>query len=73
MICHNCGGSLKNINTNLPFKLDNSSIVIIKELPVLQCENCNEFIIEDEIMQKVDCILERIDSSTELEILSYAG
>ena len=73
MICHNCGGILKKLNTNLPFKLNNFNIVIIKDLPVLQCENCSEFVIEDEIMEKVDCILEKIDSSAELEILSYAG
>ena len=73
MICHNCGGNLNNLITDLPFKLNNSNIVIIKGLPVLQCENCNEFVIEDEIMEKVDSILEKIDSSVELEILSYAG
>lgn len=72
-ICHICGSIFQSIITSMPIKLNNFSIVIIKELPVLQCENCNEFIIEDEIMKKVDCILEKIDSSAEFEILSYAG
>jgi YgiT-type zinc finger domain-containing protein len=71
--CYNCGGIFENVNTSMPFKLNNICIVIIKGLPVLQCENCNEFVIEDEIMEKVDSILEKIDSPAELEILSYAG
>ncbi len=73
MICHNCGGNLKNIITNLPFKISDYCIVIIKGLPILQCENCNEYVIEDQVMEKVDVLLERIDTTAELEILSYAG
>jgi len=72
MICHNCGGTLENLVTNLPFKIDYNSIVIIKGLPVLQCQNCSEYSIEDEVMQKVDSILNRIDKTAELEVLSYA-
>ncbi len=73
MICHICGGNLNSLITNLPFKLNDNSIVIIKGLPVLQCENCNEYVIEDEVMEKIDTIFNKIDTSAELEILSYAG
>lgn len=72
MICHNCGGKLENLITNLPFKVNHDSIVIIKGLPVLQCLNCSEYAIEDEVMQNVDNILNRIDKTAELEVLSYA-
>jgi len=72
MICHNCGGKLENLVTNLPFKINYNSIVIIKGLPVLQCRNCSEYLIEDEVMEKVDTILNRIDKTAELEVLSYA-
>jgi len=72
MICHNCGGRLDKRITNLPFKISDNSIVIIKELPVLQCVNCNEYLIEDAVMEKVDAILNKIDRTTELEVLSYA-
>jgi len=54
------------------FKVNYDSIVIIKGLPVLQCQNCNEYLIEDEVMQNVDIILNRIDKTAELEVLSYA-
>jgi YgiT-type zinc finger domain-containing protein len=72
MICHNCGGKLEKLITNLPFKLSYDSIVIIKGLPVLQCANCSEYLIEDEVMERVDSILSKIDKTTELEVLSYA-
>jgi YgiT-type zinc finger domain-containing protein len=73
MICHNCGGSLDNLITNLPFKLSDECIAIIKGLPVLQCRNCSEYVIEDEVLEKVDIILNKIDTTAELEVLSYAG
>jgi len=72
MNCHNYGTKLEKLITNLPFKVNRESIVIIKELPVLQCQNCNEYVIEDEVMEKVDSILDNIDTTAELEVLSYA-
>lgn len=72
MICHICGGRLEKVVTNLPFKVNHDSIVIVKRLPVLQCVNCREYAIEDEVMQKVDSILDRIDATAELEVLNYA-
>ncbi|HLB73980.1 MAG TPA: YgiT-type zinc finger protein [Sedimentisphaerales bacterium] len=72
MICHNCGGKLEKLVTNLPFKISYDSIVIIKGLPVLQCRNCSEYLIEDGVMEKVDSILSKIDKTAELEVLSYA-
>lgn len=73
MNCHNCGEILEDIVTDLPFKVSNNSIIIIKRLPILQCKNCNEYLIEDMVMERVDNILYRADSSAELEILSYAA
>lgn len=56
MTCHICGGKLEKVTTNLPFKVDDNSIVIIKSLPVLQCRNCSEYLIEDAVMARVDVI-----------------
>lgn len=72
MICHKCGGKLEKVITDLPFKVRHDCIIIIKELPVLQCQNCNEYLIEDSVMENVDRILDKIDETTELEIHSYA-
>ena len=73
MKCHICGGELEHVRTDLPFKLNQHSIVILKKLPVLQCGNCNEFLIEDSVMEKVDSILKKIDATVEVEILHYAA
>jgi YgiT-type zinc finger domain-containing protein len=72
MICHNCGGKLEKLITSFPFKIDRGGIVVIKGLPLLQCRNCNEYVLEDEVMQKVDSILKRIDKTAEFEVLGYA-
>ncbi len=73
MICHICGGKLESLTTSLPFKVDDSSIVIVKDLPVLQCRNCSEYLIEDAVMEKIDAILSRVDAVAELEILRYVA
>ena len=72
MICHHCGGKLQKTITDLPFKVSKGSIVIIKKLPVLQCQNCQQYIIEDTVMKKVDSIIAHTDDTAELEVLSYA-
>lgn len=72
MICHNCGEKLEKVVTDLPFKVKDNSIIIIKKLPILQCQNCNEYLIEDSVMEKIDYILDKVDKTAELEILSYA-
>ena len=72
MVCHNCGGKLEKVITDLPFKVRTDSIVIIRNLPVFQCLNCNEYLIEDPVMERVDSILKKIDKTTELEVLNYA-
>ena len=46
---------------------------ILKGLPVLQCENCNEYLIDDPVMSRVEAILERVSADAELEIIRYAA
>ena len=72
-ICHICGGELEKLVTDLPFKVGEDRIIIIKGLPVLQCRNCSDYVIEDPVMEKVDAILARVDTTAELEILSYVA
>ena len=73
MKCHLCGSKFKSVITNLPFKISDSTIVILKGLPVLQCENCTECLIDDPVMMRVEGILERVSSDAELEIIRYAA
>ncbi|HVT19065.1 MAG TPA: type II toxin-antitoxin system MqsA family antitoxin [Thermoanaerobaculia bacterium] len=71
--CHVCGSTMVPVITDLPFKLSEKTIVIVKALPVLQCEGCSEYVLEDSVMQEVDAILERADPCAELEIIRYAA
>lgn len=72
MNCYVCGGKMEQIKTDLPFKIDGNSIVIIKTVPVFQCSNCKEYIMEDEVMAYVDQLLDKHGESSELEVIRYA-
>ncbi len=73
MKCHICGSEMTPVRTDLPFKVSEATIVIVKALPVLQCESCGEYLLEDPVMRRVDEILERADTDAELEIIRYAA
>jgi YgiT-type zinc finger domain-containing protein len=61
------------IVTDLPFKLSEERIVILKQLPVLQCGTCREYLIEDTVMKRIDTVLTQADSTAELEVIRYAA
>ena len=73
MKCHVCNAKLDRIETDLPFKVSQTSIIIMKQLPVMQCENCQEFLIEDPIMEQVESILSNANSKAELEVVYFAA
>jgi len=73
MKCHVCGSKLKPVITDLPFKVDGALIVILKEVPVLQCESCTEYLLEDNVLQRVEKILVNVDTAAELEIIKFAA
>ena len=73
MKCTVCGARMGSMITNLPFKLGEQRIVIIKQLPVMLCRSCREYLIEDAVMQRLDVLLMRADSTVELEVLRYAA
>lgn len=73
MKCHNCCGEFESVTTDLPFKTGAHSIIIINDLPVMQCGNCSEFIIEDLVMGKVDRIISMTEKNVEVEVLRYAA
>ncbi len=57
----------------MPFKTTEQTMVILKSLPVLQCENCAHYLIEDAVLGRVDKILATISGAAELEIIRYAA
>ncbi len=73
MACRVCGAALHTTVTDLPFKVADRAIVIIKDLPVRQCERCTEYLLDDATMARVDELLANADASAELEIIRFAA
>ncbi len=73
MNCHVCGGLMQAQVTDLPFKLDQHAIRIIKDLPVLECKQCGEVIIDDQVMEKIEPLLDTQGRGSELEVTRYAA
>ena len=73
MKCRVCGARLRPTVTDLPFKVSERTIVILKGLPVAQCEGCSEYLIADAVFVTVEALLSKVDSSAELEIIPFAA
>ena len=73
MRCHVCGSNMRTLVTNLPFKTSDTAIVILKELPVLQCDSCSEYLLDDAVLGHIENLLEKVDAAAELEIIKYAA
>ena len=71
MKCLVCGAALKRLDADLPFKVTERTIVILKNLPVLRCGNCTEYSIEDEVIRSVEEILAGVDGAAELEVIRF--
>jgi YgiT-type zinc finger domain-containing protein len=59
--------------TDLPFKVGDTSIVIVKALPAFVCMQCGETELESPVMVRVEQMLSSVDRSAELEVLRYAA
>jgi YgiT-type zinc finger domain-containing protein len=73
MTCRVCLGGQEPRITDLPFKIGDSAIVIVRGLPVWQCSQCGEIELEHQIMVKVDELINSADKSAELEVIRYAA
>ncbi|MBI4473185.1 MAG: type II toxin-antitoxin system MqsA family antitoxin [Acidobacteria bacterium] len=73
MKCRVCGSKLQPTTTDLPFKITERTIVILKQLPVAQCERCSEYSIEDSVFARVEQLLSTANTSAELEIIPFAA
>ena len=73
MRCHVCGAQMEAIVTTLPFKVRDHTIIIIKGVPVRQCANCSEYMLEDAVMAQVDSILAHTNAAAELEVIEFAA
>ena len=73
MRCRICGGQMESRVTDLPFKIGDSAIVILRSLPVFQCRQCGDTELEQKTMQRVDQLLASVDKAAQLEVILYAA
>lgn len=73
MKCHVCGSKFQAMTTDLPFKANENSIVIMKNLPLHQCESCSEYLLDDSVMKRVEDMIQNIDTAAELEVIKFAA
>lgn len=73
MTCRICGGRLQATTTDLPFKVSDRTIVILKDVPVAPCDGCREYVIADAVFGRVEELLSKVDASVELEIIPFAA
>ena len=73
MKCRVCGSTMRAVVTQVPFKLRETCIVVVKDLPVIQCSNCSEYLLEDPIMARVDQILSAVEPAAEFEVVRFAA
>ena len=73
MQCTVCGATLRPTISDLPFKVREHTIVILKNLPVLECPNCGQYLIADHEFSRVEQMLAQVNGAAELEILRYVA
>jgi YgiT-type zinc finger domain-containing protein len=59
--------------TDLPFKIAEHTIVILKGIPVFQCQRCAEYSLDDATFARAGQLLSRVEAGTELEIIAFAA
>lgn len=71
MKCFMCKGDMINKNTNYILDLDRS-IIIIKNVPSLVCDQCGEVFYENEIMKRIEKIIDIFKNAlTEIAVVYY--
>lgn len=73
MKCTVCGAELRSTKSDLPFKTSEQTIVIVKSLPILQCGNCGQYLIEGGVLGRVDELLASVGRAAELQVIRYAA
>ena len=64
---------MTRVVSDLPFKTADHTIAILKDVPVLQCGNCGDYLLEDAVLSRVDEILSAVTGAAELEVIRYAA
>jgi YgiT-type zinc finger domain-containing protein len=64
---------MESIRTDLPFKLEDHRIIVVKDVPVEQCIFCGEYELTDTVMEQLEILFDSMDESSELEVRRFAA
>lgn len=69
--CFMCKGSMKKKNTTFMVELDNT-IIIIKNVPSLVCEQCGEVVYDDDVAKQLEILVNTVRNTiTEITVINY--
>ena len=73
MKCTCCGAPMDARYTDLPFKLGDTTIIVIRAVPVLACRGCPEYLVSDGDMRRIEQLLERRAMDEQLAVIQFAA
>ncbi len=66
-------GNMKDGRVTVTLERD-ESIIIVKKVPALVCENCGEYVLNEAVAKKLmDRAEQAVSNNAEVEILQYAA
>jgi len=68
---HVCGNSVTRVVSDLPFRVNRSVMIILRDLPLMECSECGAYALEAMVMERVHEIVERLDSPSHLDAVLY--
>lgn len=73
MKCHVCGNPMTRVVTDLPFRVDRSVMIIMRDLPLMTCSECGAYAFEERVIERVHEIVDRLHSPSHLDEVLYAA
>lgn len=71
-MCFFCKGDLKQSNTIYTVNI-NDCIIIIKNVPCMECQQCGEKYFDDDVMAKLESIINQVKNVlSEVTIIDYS-
>jgi YgiT-type zinc finger domain-containing protein len=73
MKCHVCGNPMTRVVADLPFRIDLSVMIILRDLPLLECGECSAYALEETVMERVHEIVWGLASPAHLDVIRYVA
>ena len=73
MRCTSCGAAMNQAHTDLPFKVARHAVIVVRGVPVFECQSCPEYLIADSAMERIEDVLAARSPATELEVVSFGA